>query len=120
VVNERFLARADLDRLIAVLAEGGRTVIGPVVRDGALGYEPIAAAADLPNGWTDVQAPGSYRLRREGERTFDVGPPAQGLKRYTFPSRAPLSVAERGSDGGATYTALARHPPRLAGLGVRA
>jgi NAD(P)H-flavin reductase/NAD-dependent dihydropyrimidine dehydrogenase PreA subunit len=120
VVSERFLPRGDLDRLIAVLAEGGRTVIGPVVRDGALAYEPIAAAADLPNGWTDEQAPGRYRLRREGERTFDVGPPAQGLKRYTFPSRAPLSVAERGADGVATFTAVAPDPPRLAFLGVRA
>ena len=88
MVSERFLPRDDLDRLIAVLAEGGRAVIGPVVRDGALAYEPIAAAAELPNGWTDEQAPGRYRLRREGERTFDVGPPAQGSSATRFP-RAP-------------------------------
>jgi NAD(P)H-flavin reductase/NAD-dependent dihydropyrimidine dehydrogenase PreA subunit len=120
VVSERFLPRAELDRLIGVLAEGGRTVIGPVVRDGGLAYEPITSAAELPHGWTDEQAPGSYRLRRDGQRTFDVGPPAQGLKRYTFPSLAPLSVAQRGADGVATFTAVVPDPPRLALLGVRA
>ena len=120
MVTERFLPRADLDRLIAALAESGRTVIGPVVRDGAVAYAPIAAAADLPVGWTDVQAPGSYRLQRGGDRMFDIGPPAQGLKRYTFPSRSPLTVAERDADGGVRFTPAIPDPPRLAFLGVRA
>ena len=91
MVTARFLARADVDRLIGVLAESGRTVIGPVVSDGAVAYAPITSAADLPTGWTDEQGPGTYRLSRSGDRTFDIAPPAQGLKRYTFPSRVPVS-----------------------------
>ena len=120
MVTPRFLARADVDRLIAVLAESGRTVIGPVVRDGAVAYAPITSAADLPSGWTDEQAPGSYRLSRSGDRTFDTAPPAQGLKRYTYPSRAPVMVAERDPDGAARFTPVVADVPRLAFLGVRA
>ena len=120
MVGPRFLARPDLDRLIGILAESGRTVVGPVVRDGAVAYEPIGAAADLPHGWTDAQAPGSYRLRRDGTRTFDVGPPAQGLKRWIFPPLAPLATAVRGADGSASFTAAAPSAPPLALLGVRA
>ena len=55
MVTARFLARADVDRLIAVLAESGRTVIGPIVHDGAVVYAPVTSAADLPSGWTDEQ-----------------------------------------------------------------
>jgi NAD(P)H-flavin reductase/NAD-dependent dihydropyrimidine dehydrogenase PreA subunit len=120
VVTPHFLPRADLDRLIAILAESGRTVIGPVLRDGALVYAPIDGAGDLPFGWTDDQEPGSYRLRRGGARTFDVGPPAQGLKRYTYPARLPVATATRDAAGAAEFATLVSEPPRLAFLGVRA
>jgi NAD(P)H-flavin reductase/NAD-dependent dihydropyrimidine dehydrogenase PreA subunit len=121
VVSAGFLARADLDRLIAVLAEGGRTVIGPVVSDGALTYDRIGSVDDLQTGWTDRQAPGHYELRRDGgSRTFETGPPAQGLKRYTYPSRSPMAVAERGAEGAVSFTPAQPAQPRYAFLGVRA
>jgi NAD(P)H-flavin reductase/NAD-dependent dihydropyrimidine dehydrogenase PreA subunit len=121
MVRAGFLARADLDRLIAILAEGGRSVIGPVVRDAALAYEPIDSAADLPLGWTDAHAPGRYELRHDGGiRTFDTGPPPQGLKRYTYPAVVPLTTAERDAEGGVRFAPAAPDPPRLAFLGVRA
>jgi NAD(P)H-flavin reductase/Fe-S-cluster-containing hydrogenase component 2 len=120
VTDAGFLPRADLDRLIGLLREGGRTVIGPTLDDGALVYAEIGSADDLPTGWTDDAAPGRYRLVRDGsERTFGLGPPPQGLKRYTFPSRAPLAVAERTADGAVSFTAAIPDPPRLAFLGVR-
>jgi len=116
-----FLPRAELDRLVAVLAEGGRTVVGPVVRDDALVYAPIASADELPTGWTDASAPGRYELRRDGTaRTFDVGPPAQGAKRFTYPSRSPMAVAERGPDGTVHFTPSQPAQPRYSFLGLRA
>ncbi len=121
MVSPGFLPRDDLDRLISLLEEDGRTVIGPTVRDGALSYDRIAGAADLPLGWTDAQAPGRYRLQRSGAgRSFDVGPPPQGLKRFTFPSHAALTVAERDDEGRVSFTPARPDPPRLAFLGVRA
>jgi NAD(P)H-flavin reductase/NAD-dependent dihydropyrimidine dehydrogenase PreA subunit len=121
MVSAGFLPRVELDRLVAVLAEGGRSVIGPIIRDGALLYDRIESAADLPTGWTDAQAPGRYELRQDGgTRTFDLGPPAQGLKRYTYPSRSPMAVAERDADGKVRFTPAEPAQPRLAFLGVRA
>jgi NAD(P)H-flavin reductase/Pyruvate/2-oxoacid:ferredoxin oxidoreductase delta subunit len=120
VVTPRFLPRGELDRLVRALAADGRTVIGPVVRDGALVAAPIADAEALPHGWTDDQAPGAYRLHREANRTFDVGPPAQGWKRFTFPPRMPILQATRGTDGAASFATPPADPPRLAFLGARA
>ncbi|MCC7077935.1 MAG: 4Fe-4S dicluster domain-containing protein [Acidimicrobiia bacterium] len=100
-----FLARHRLADLIDVLRGAGgraRTVIGPTVEQGAIVYAEIDTAADLPVGWRDEQAPGHYRLRREGdERAFAyaVGPTA--WKRHLFPpARVRMEVAaEPGADG---------------------
>jgi len=116
-----FLRRDDLERLIALLQEGGRTVIGPTVRDGAIVLDEIAGVADLPAGWTDEQAPGHYRLARSGSnRLFDftVGP--GGPKRFTFPPRTPLLTAGRSTAGAAAFDGARPEPPRLAFLGLRA
>ena len=53
----------DLDRLVEALRTRGYTVMGPVARDGALVWDEVSSAADLPAGWTDEQAPGRYRLQ---------------------------------------------------------
>ena len=120
MVSARFLDRADLDRLIAVLGEGGRRVIGPVVRDGHVTYEPIGSADDLPTGWTDDQAPGEYRLRRDGTQTFDIGPPAQGPKRWIFPPSATVASATRAGDGSVGFASPPADGEPIALLGVRA
>ncbi len=115
----RFLPRGRLDDLLALLREDGRRVIGPTVGEGAIVYDEIASAADLPVGWTDRQAPGRYRLERTGtERAFDfvVGPTS--WKRETFPPRAPLTIGRR-VDGQITFSDAVPEPPALAFLGVR-
>ena len=115
----RFLPRGRLDDLLALLREDGRRVIGPTVGEGAIVYDEITSAADLPVGWTDRQAPGRYRLERTGtERAFDfvVGPTS--WKRETFPPRAPLTIGRR-VDGQITFSDAVPEPPALAFLGVR-
>ena len=116
-----FLRRDDLERLISLLREGGRTVIGPTMRDDAIVYDEISSMADLPAGWTDDQAPGRYRLAHDDSgRLFDytVGPTS--WKRFTFPPRVPLTTAGRSTAGAAAFDAARPDPPRLAFLGVRA
>ncbi|MDX1606138.1 MAG: 4Fe-4S dicluster domain-containing protein [Candidatus Competibacterales bacterium] len=92
--------RDGLGALIEALAGAGYQVIGPQRVDGAIVYEPLASADDLPVGWVDHQAPGRYRLER-GERPalFDyvVGP--HSWKRYLFPPRQRLWRAERRGQG---------------------
>jgi NAD(P)H-flavin reductase len=115
-----FLARGELDRLLGLLQADGRTVIGPIARDGAILYEEIRTAADLPAGWTDDQALGRYRLNRiDSPRQFNytVGP--QGWKRYTQPPRVPVGTATR-ADGIVAFEPAVPEPRRLAFLGVRA
>jgi sulfhydrogenase subunit beta (sulfur reductase) len=116
----RFLPRADLDRLLALLQADGRTVIGPRLADDAIVYDELRRADDLPIGWTDRQAPGHYRLERTDRgRAFDfaVGPTA--WKRLTFPPRVKVGEARR-IDGRVQVDAAEPDPPRLAFVGVRA
>jgi ferredoxin len=115
------LTRDGLGRLVDALRADGRTVIGPVVRDGAVLHAPITSLADLPAGWGDVQEGGSYRLaRRDDEALFGhtVGP--QSWKPFFLAPRVRLFRVDRTAEG-LTFDAEASEPsPRLALLGVRA
>ncbi len=116
----RFLARAELGRLLDVLHDEQRTVIGPLVRDGAIVYDEIRGPDELPAGWGAEQTPGRYRLRRrEDERLFDFAVGLTAWKRYTFPPHVSVSVSER-IDGQVSFAKADPEIPRLALLGVRA
>ena len=115
-----FLRHDDLDVLITLLREDGRTVIGPRVREDAIVYDEITSMADMPAGWTDEQAPGRYRLQASGgSKVFDYSVGPTSWKRYTLPPRVPLGTASRTADGTASFTPAAPDAPRLAFLGVR-
>ncbi len=109
-----------LDDLIAALAGRGYTVIGPTVRDRAIVYEEISSAADLPEGITDEQEGGTYRLHARGDRArfgFNNGP--NSWKHHLFPPNLTLWKARRSEDGGITYAAPEEERPRYAFIGVR-
>jgi len=121
VVNAvAFLPRADLDRLIGALRADGRRVIGPGVADGAVTYDEIATAADLPWGVTASTAPGRYRLG-EGDpgRAFDYGVPLTSWKRFSHPPVVPLTRSRR-EGGSVAVESVLPSPPRVAYLGARA
>lgn len=116
--DKAVIAVEGLDALIAALRDDGYAVIGPRVRDGAVVYDPLDNAADLPWGWIDEQDGGRYRLVREGEAAFAhvVGP--QSWKRHLYPPRQTLWTGRR--DGaGFTVSAPDGAVPRYAFLGVR-
>jgi sulfhydrogenase subunit beta (sulfur reductase) len=109
-----------LDALIKALAAGGYRVIGPALGDGAIIFDEIQSAAQLPAGWTDVQAPGSYRLEQRGDGAifgFAVGP--HSWKKFLHEPVLRLWRAQRQSDG--SVSAAADPPPaaRFAFIGVR-
>ena len=98
--TRRWLAAADLDRLLDALRADGRTIVGPTVRDDAIILDEILSAADLPAGRGAEAGPGRYRLtRRDDTRRFDhaVGP--MSWKRWTFPPRTPIRVGRRTAAG---------------------
>ncbi len=109
-----------LDDLIEALRRRGYRVLGPTVRDGAIVYDELEDAAQLPTGWTDRQEPGSYRLeRRDDEARFGYAVGPHSWKRFLFPPRVQLWRAR--ANGGAPV--VEEEPPdetALAFLGVRA
>lgn len=110
---------ADLEALVGVLRTRGWTVVGPQLRDGAIVYDTLESAADLPAGWTDEQAPASYRLKRRDDKArFGHRPGPTAWKRFLFPTDEPLWRATRDPKG-VTFETL-REAPRHALLGVRA
>ncbi len=111
---------AELDALLKALAARGRRLIGPTIRDGAILYEEIEGVADLPRGWTDEHAPGSYRLwRRADDALFGhvVGP--RSWKHFLHPPERELWRA-RLADGAVTFDPAPPPVERLALVGVRA
>jgi sulfhydrogenase subunit beta (sulfur reductase) len=109
-----------LDALIRTLAAEGYKVIGPTLGDGAIVYDEIDSAAQLPAGWTDVQEPGSYRLERRGDGAvfgFAVGP--HSWKKFLHVPVLRLWQAQRQSDGSINVTAEPAPESRFAFIGVR-
>ncbi len=121
-VGERagFIERAALGRLIAVLRDWGYQVVGPRLGDGAIVLDSIENLEDLPQGWTDEQEAGQYRLKRREDRAlfaYNVGP--QSWKKFLHPAQLRFMVAER-QGGDFKILDQAERAPRYAFLGVRA
>ncbi len=96
----RIVLRHDFQRLLDALANRGYRVVGPTVRDGAIVYEEIHAASDLPEGWTDRQDGGTYRLEKRDDAAlfgYTVGP--HSWKKFLFPPRTRLWQADRQPQG---------------------
>jgi sulfhydrogenase subunit beta (sulfur reductase) len=106
--------------LLQAVRDAGYQLVGPTVRDGAIVCAEISGIADLPAGWTDTQAPGSYRLERRADGAlfgYTAGP--QSWKQYLFVPRLKLWHGQR--DGtGFTIDASTAPAPRRALVGVRA
>ena len=117
-----FLPRPKLARLIEALDGEGYRWVGPQARDGAIVYDTITSADDLPAGLRDRQSPGQYRLQTEtgDARLFDLAVGPQGLKPMVFAPRETLWRCERGDDQRLRFTETVPAGEKLAVLGVRA
>ncbi len=96
----RVLPRRHFQSLLDALASRGYRLLGPTVRVGAVVYTVIRDASDLPEGWTDRQDGGSYRLERRDDAAlfgFTVGP--HSWKKFLFPQRTRLWRADRRPQG---------------------
>ncbi|HSC51252.1 MAG TPA: hypothetical protein VLD16_13390, partial [Gaiellaceae bacterium] len=115
----RVIEPAALETLVAALRERGYRVLGPTLRDGAIVYDELASADELPAGWTDVQEPGSYRIERRADDArfgFAVGP--HSWKHYLLPPRLRLWQARLNGNGLEVEDEPLDETP-LAFLGVR-
>jgi sulfhydrogenase subunit beta (sulfur reductase) len=115
----QIIDRSELDRLIVILRDRGYTVIGPTIREEAIVYDEVNGLADLPEGWTDEQDGGTYRLRRRDDSAlfgYAVGP--HSWKQFLFPPRTLLMRAQR-TDDGFEVEPSDEEQPTFAFLGVR-
>ncbi|MFZ0889000.1 MAG: hypothetical protein WA005_11150, partial [Candidatus Binataceae bacterium] len=114
------MAADGLSSLLAALRRLGYEMVGPMVRDGAIAYDEIQSADQLPAGWTDVQDAGSYRLRRRDDAAifgFAVGP--HSWKKFLVPPTLRLWSGRRDADGAVKLDEPAPPPQKLALIGVR-
>ena len=120
-LGSRVLDRNGLAALIAALRSDGRTVIGPTVRDGAITLGELTGLGDLPEGWTDRQEPGRYRLERRPDQAlfgYVVGP--HSFKASFFVPRLVLLRARRADGSFVVLDEPRPAAPPLALLGARA
>jgi sulfhydrogenase subunit beta (sulfur reductase) len=115
-----WIAKAQLQTLIAVLRSEGYTVVGPSVDQNAIVYTEIETVDQLPVGWRDSQAAGTYRLQPSDSDNFfefNLGP--HSWKQFLFPPRATVETATHTADGWRFETPTGDRP-KLALLGARA
>jgi sulfhydrogenase subunit beta (sulfur reductase) len=115
------IAPDQVETLIQSLQRRGYEVLGPTIRDGAIVYDHIEGLRDLPQGWTDRQEAGFYRLEKRPDRAlfgYAVGP--QSWKKYLHPAQIKLFEAERRNGLFQIHNQPARPPRPYAFIGVRA
>ena len=109
-----------LDALVGALRGRGYRVLGPSVRDGAIVYDDLESAGELPVGWTDSQDGGRYRLeRREDEARFGYAVGPHSWKQFLLPPRIRLWQARQNGDGGLEVEEEPLDETPLAFIGVR-
>lgn len=112
--------RSGLQQVIDALRGRGFEVAGPTVRDGAIIYDAITSIAELPEGWTDEQDGGRYRLKKRDDRAlfgYVVGP--HSWKKFLHPPIVKLFSARK-TDEGFSIESATRPDVKYAFLGVRA
>jgi len=115
------LQASQLGKLMQALTRRGFEVIGPTVRDGAIVYDRIESAEELPAGWTDEQQPGRYQLkRREDQALFGYAVGPHSWKKYLHPAEWQLWSAQRQQGTFRILNNEAQPKRPYAFLGVRA
>jgi ferredoxin len=120
-MTTKFLRRSDFGTLLRQLGDAGYRCVGPMVRDGAIVYDTVGDASQLPQGVTEIQAPGSYRLTRgDSPRCFAWANGPQALKPLTFAPRERIWQARRDAGGALRFDDSLPDGEAIAAIGVRA
>lgn len=94
-------------------------VIGPTLENKTIAYNYISSKEDLPQGWTEEQEKGFYRVRRRDDQAYfgyTVGP--HSWKNFLFPSKEKLWTANK-SESGFSISEEKPSDQKMAFLGVR-
>ena len=118
-----------LEQILTNLRSRGHTLIGPSIDAETIVYKQISSLADLPQGWSDEQGPGYYRLRHtQDERYFNYTTSPSSWKKYLHPPQLRLWQAQRqGSSfrlipeasSGETYAFIGVRPCELKAIEIQ-
>lgn len=110
--------REGLDALVRTLRADGFRVVGPVERDGVVGYGDLDRGDDLPTGVQTEQSPGRWRVHHAGAARFGFTPGADSWKQFVLPPTQEVLRVRR-ADG--TFVVSHPAPPArpLALIGAR-
>ena len=116
-----FLPQNHLQHLIDTLIQAGYQCIGPQVRDGAIIYDALLQAEQLPWGMRDFQSPGSYRLEKIPEQeAFSWANGPQAIKPILFKPRETLWKVQRSASGKLEFVPTVSEEEPIAIFGARA
>ncbi len=116
-----FLPHTQLQELINALQQAGFSCVGPQIRDGAIIYDTLTHAEQLPWGVRDHQAPGEYRLERLPEKkAFSWANGPQAIKPILFKPSETVWRVERNLEGKLEFKAHQATEQPVAIIGARA
>ena len=118
--DEAIIDRSGFDLLLEALHRRGLRTIGPVVRDGAISHGEISSTSELPEGWHDHSAPGTYRLtKNEDSELFGWAVGAESWKSEFFVPSETVWRATVDSNSGVTLSEVDDAPGPVAIFGAR-
>ncbi|MDM8545929.1 4Fe-4S dicluster domain-containing protein [Candidatus Venteria ishoeyi] len=115
-----FLPLAQFQQFLELVQQRYK-IIGPVVKDEAIQYQPINDIHALTRGIRVEQNPGQYSLEASDNNLFFAwSNGAQALKPLLFSPKESLWQAQRDEQGRLGFVALTAKPTATAVIGVRA
>lgn len=116
-----FLPHVKLQDLLDGLQKSGYACIGPQVRDGAIVYDELSRADQLPWGIRDYQSPGEYRIEKIPEnKAFAFSNGAQAIKPILFKPQETVWKVMRDNNGKLTFQPQNAFEKPVAIIGARA
>ncbi len=110
----------ELDSIFTALKEKSFDLIGPTVKEQTIAFDQIESVKDLPEGYTDEQSPGIYRVKKTDSKTlFNFTTGSNSLKKYLYPPHHTLWTASR-NKGNFTVKENIPNLKPLAIIGLRA
>jgi ferredoxin len=116
-----FLPYPQLQPFLQNLQQAGYRTVGPQVRNGAIVYDTLNHADQLPWGIRDRQMPGSYTLESIAEKeafAFSNGP--QAIKPLLFKPKESLWQVKRDENGKLQFISVEADEKPIAIIGARA
>ncbi|MCX7122014.1 MAG: 4Fe-4S dicluster domain-containing protein [Gammaproteobacteria bacterium] len=115
-----FLPQQKLNTLLLILRDLGYTCIGPQVQNGAVIYDELNDAKQLPWGIQAVQTPGKYELiQTDLKEAFAWANGPQALKPLLFKPKESLWKVERDPQGKLLFKEAKSNTNPIAFIGAR-